>query len=45
MVVEGAELNNGLLHIALRREVPESAKPRRIAINTQTAPQQLPHAA
>lgn len=45
MVVEGAELNNGLLHIALRREVPESAKPRRIAINTQTVPQQLPHAA
>ncbi|MBB5372296.1 Hsp20 family protein [Acidocella aromatica] len=45
MVVEGAELTNGLLHIALRRVVPESAKPRRIAINTQTASQQLPQAA
>ena len=45
MVVEGAELSNGLLHIALRREVPESAKPRRIAINTLTATKQLPQAA
>ncbi|HUM07359.1 MAG TPA: Hsp20 family protein [Acidocella sp.] len=45
MVVEGAELSNGLLHVALRREVPESAKPRRIAINTLTATKQLPHAA
>lgn len=31
--VEGAELNNGLLHIALRREVPEAMKPRTIAVN------------
>ena len=45
MVVEGAELSNGLLHVALRREVPESAKPRRIAINTLTATKQLPQAA
>lgn len=41
MVVEGAELVNGLLHVALRREVPESAKPRRIAINA-VAGQKLP---
>jgi molecular chaperone IbpA len=37
MVVEGADLVNGLLHVAIRREVPESAKPRRIAINATTA--------
>lgn len=34
MVVDGAQLNNGLLHVALRREVPESAKPRRITVTT-----------
>nr|WP_298215412.1 Hsp20 family protein [Acidocella sp.] len=34
MVVDGAELVNGLLHIKLRRQVPESAKPRRIEIST-----------
>lgn len=33
LVVQGAELANGLLHVALRREVPEALKPRRIAIN------------
>ncbi len=32
MVVEGAQLENGLLHVALRRVVPEALKPRRIAI-------------
>lgn len=32
IVVEGAQLENGLLHVALRREVPEALKPRRIAI-------------
>jgi len=30
--VSGANLENGLLHIALKREVPEQLKPRRIAI-------------
>jgi len=30
--VTGAELANGLLHIELRREIPEILKPRRIAI-------------
>ena len=31
--VSGAELVNGLLHIDLKREVPEAMKPRTIAIN------------
>jgi molecular chaperone IbpA len=30
--VEGADLANGLLHVALKREVPEALKPRRIPI-------------
>ena len=30
--VTGAELSNGLLHIALMREIPEEMRPRRIAI-------------
>ena len=37
MVVEKADLVNGLLFVALRREVPESAKPRRVAINAAPA--------
>ncbi|MDE2239508.1 MAG: Hsp20 family protein [Rhodospirillales bacterium] len=51
MVVEGAELVNGLLNVSLRRVVPESAKPRRIEISTAKAANQtieapqLPHAA
>lgn len=32
--VESARLENGLLHVELRREVPEAMKPRRIAIDT-----------
>ena len=32
--VKGAELNNGLLHVSLVREVPEAMKPRQIAIST-----------
>ncbi|MCP1334824.1 Hsp20 family protein [Futiania mangrovi] len=32
--VEGATLENGLLHIDLQREVPEQLKPRRIEIAT-----------
>lgn len=31
--VEDAKLENGLLHVTLKREVPEEAKPRQIAIN------------
>ena len=33
IVVEGADLQNGLLHVGLKRVVPEALKPRRIAIN------------
>lgn len=32
MVVDGADLENGLLHVALKRVVPEALKPRRIEI-------------
>lgn len=31
--VTGASLENGLLHVDLKRELPESKKPRQIAIN------------
>ncbi len=37
IVVEGAELKNGLLHVGLKRVVPEALKPRRIPIGG-TAP-------
>lgn len=37
MVVEQAELVNGLLSVSLRRVVPESAKPRRIQVATPGA--------
>jgi molecular chaperone IbpA len=33
MKVNGASLDNGLLHVDLVREVPEEAKPRQIAIS------------
>jgi len=36
--VTGAELNNGLLHLELKREVPEAMKPRTIAIQAGAAP-------
>jgi molecular chaperone IbpA len=32
VVVTGAKLENGLLHVELKREVPEALKPRKIAI-------------
>jgi len=32
--VSGAELKNGLLHVDLKREVPEEMKPRKIAISS-----------
>ena len=35
--VTGAKLENGLLTIGLVREVPEAMKPKRIAINSDTA--------
>jgi len=34
--VEGASLANGLLTVTLKREIPEQAKPRRIAIGNVT---------
>ncbi len=34
IVVDGADLQNGLLHVGLKRVVPEALKPRRIAIGT-----------
>ena len=33
--VRGAELENGLLHVVLQREIPEAMKPRTIAIQSQ----------
>ena len=35
--VTGARMENGLLHVDLKREIPEALKPRRIAINGNTA--------
>ncbi len=32
IVIEGADLQNGLLHVGLKRVVPEALKPRRIEI-------------
>ena len=37
IVVDGADVENGLLHVALKRVVPEALKPRRIAIGGATA--------
>ncbi len=34
IVVDGAELQNGLLHVGLKRVVPEAMKPRRITIGS-----------
>ena len=34
IVVEGADLQNGLLHVGLKRVVPEALKPRRIEIGS-----------
>ena len=31
--VQGADMENGLLHVSLKREVPESLKPRSIPVN------------
>ena len=38
IVVEGADLQNGLLHVGLRRVVPEALKPRRIEIGGRPQP-------
>jgi molecular chaperone IbpA len=34
IVVDGADLQNGLLHVGLKRVVPEALKPRRITIGS-----------
>lgn len=39
VVVKGASLENGLLHVDLVREIPEAKKPRQIAINGKNKPQ------
>ncbi|RDD61140.1 Hsp20 family protein [Ferruginivarius sediminum] len=41
--VRGARLDNGLLHIELRREVPEAMKPRTIAIKPASKAETLEH--
>jgi molecular chaperone IbpA len=41
MIVQGAEMDNGLLHISLVREVPEALKPRQIAIGTASKPKTI----
>jgi molecular chaperone IbpA len=38
VVVKGASLENGLLHVDLAREIPEAKKPRQIAINGKAKP-------
>ena len=37
IVVDGADLRNGLLHVALKRVVPEALKPRRITVGSGQA--------
>ncbi|WP_213980754.1 Hsp20 family protein [Sphingomonas sp. dw_22] len=41
--VESANLADGLLTIELVREVPEAMKPKKIAVNTGSAPTAIPH--
>jgi molecular chaperone IbpA len=43
--VKGADLQDGLLHIELVRNVPERLKPRSIAIGNGKAPKQVEAAA
>jgi molecular chaperone IbpA len=38
IVVEGADLQDGLLHVGLKRVVPEALKPRRIEISIDAPP-------
>jgi molecular chaperone IbpA len=39
--IKGANLENGLLHVELVREIPESKKPRKIAIGAQSSAQDI----
>ena len=43
--VSGAAMENGLLHVDLKREVPESLKPRAIAITSAASATQIEDAA
>ena len=43
--VAGADLTNGLLHIDLKREIPEQAKPRKIEIIAADTPKAIDQAA
>lgn len=45
VLVTGANLENGLLHVDLKRELPEAMKPRRIAIQANEDRKVLEHAA
>ncbi|MGI4976685.1 MAG: Hsp20 family protein [Janthinobacterium lividum] len=38
LIVEGADLQHGLLHVALKRVVPEALRPRHIAIGAAASP-------
>jgi molecular chaperone IbpA len=42
VVVKGASLEHGLLHVDLVRELPEAMKPRTIPITTKTGPADTP---
>ena len=44
IVVEGADLQNGLLHVGLKRVVPEALKPRRIEIGAVPTQPRVPAA-
>ena len=39
--VQGASMEHGLLHVSLKREIPEALKPRTIAINAGPAAQSI----
>ena len=43
--VAGARMENGLLHIDMKREIPEALKPRKIAIGADKGAKKLAHAA
>ena len=43
--VSGARLENGLLHIDLKREVPEALKPRKVTVSAGKGPQVISQAA
>ncbi len=39
--VVGADMENGLLHVSLKREIPEAMKPRTIQINSGSQPKTI----